>query len=161
MATTLQLNCDLRIHGTFSNAADFGDPAKAIMHSLRHAFPDGTGDNQCSKFWADSRTVTAASETLDVVGGLTDAFGNTISFTAIKLLMIRNKSTIHSNVLTVSGTGLTNFSSSTTSHAIKGGGVMLVTAPVSGFGVSGGTADQITINPASATIDYDIIIGGV
>ena len=50
-----------------------------LTHAIAFAF--GSGASQYDLVWHDTRLLAAgASEELDVAGGLTDAFGNTLTF---------------------------------------------------------------------------------
>src|SRR3990167_2633557 len=52
-------------------------------------FANGTGANQASGVFTDTRTLSAsATEDLDLAGVLTDAFGSTITVDKIKAIMV-------------------------------------------------------------------------
>ena len=52
---------------------------------------NGTGAGQCDRVWYGDRTLAGgASENHDIVGGLTDALGNAISFLKVKCIIVKN-----------------------------------------------------------------------
>lgn len=124
----------------------------------------GTGANQANEVWGDKRTLAATSETLDLSGVLVNGFGSTVTLSKVKGIEIRNLSTTSGEVLTVGGAAsnqfLACFGSGTDKIKIGAGGVLLLTAPVDGFTVTGGTADQLKIDSGAATLDYQILIWG-
>src|SRR5690349_4959054 len=61
---------------------------------------DGTAAGQANQQWSSRRTLAAsASETLDLTGVLTDAFGDAVNFARIKAILISNTSTTGSLTL--------------------------------------------------------------
>lgn len=130
---------------------------------------DGTGDAQANKLYTATRTITGAStaDALDLAGGLTDIFGNTLTFTSIKAILIQNMNTTSGDDLTVGGgtnpiTSLWN-GSTTAKARIKAGGCWFMSSRYDGFAITAGTADILTVEHHGATsqLTYDIMIIGV
>lgn len=150
--------------GTFKDEShDHTIPTSRIGKNLRMSWTSGTGENQANQWWADQRTLASASENLDLVGGLTDEFGNTISFSVIVEILIWNRSATASpaEFLTISGNALAGLGLGGNS-VIWPSGVMLLRAPLNGFPLADGTQDTLTISSVAAarTITYDIFIIG-
>jgi hypothetical protein len=150
------------IGGGFTKALDLSTPIDTLNIENSKVFANGTGANQLNQWWHDTRSVAAASENLDLAGGLTDPFGDTITFTTVKLLYVHNTATTAGYDLILSGTFLDN--------NILGGGsstiimgpdsVQYLTSPVDGFTVTAGTGDVLTVDPGANTIEYDMMIAG-
>ena len=127
---------------------------------------DGAGANQASKIFSDSRVLAAsASESLDLAGGLTSALGATLTFATVKAILIRAKSTNANNVVigpAASNGFLGPFADASDRVAIKPGGYFSVAAPGTGWTVTAGTGDLLSVaNSGSGTeVGYDIIIVG-
>lgn len=120
------------------------------------SFSDGTGANQFQKVYATTRTLSGSSEDLDLSGSLADAFGATISATAVKLWALKNTSA--SNTLTFSTTGTNNWTGALNgSFTLPPGGVFLMAAPTAaGWTVTAGTADLLHVAGA-ASDTYQVI----
>jgi hypothetical protein len=126
---------------------------------------NGTGANQANQVFSDTRTLTTgANETLDLNGSLLNAAGESVTFTKIKVIYIRNKGT---TTLSIGGAAATQFvapfGSATDLVKIPPGGILLLTAPdANGFACRGRATDSLKIlNSAGASIDYDIVLIGV
>ena len=151
----------------FSSTVDIGQVTHEASFNPNYVFTDGTGANQAKIAFADERTLAAsANETLDLAGGLTDAFGNAITFTKIKAIMVQ-ASAANTNDVLIGGAAATGFSSwvgdATDVVKVKPGGLFLIVAPdTNGYGVTAGTADLLKIaNSAGSTgVTYKIVVIG-
>lgn len=130
-------------------------------------FTNGSGANQASLIFSDTRTLTAsASENLDLAGVLTDAFGAVINFTKIKALILRTAAANTNDV--VIGGAATNgfispFGAATDTVKVRPGGVMVLVSPdATGYAVTAGTADQLKVanSGAGTPVTYDIVLIG-
>lgn len=159
-----QTTIHTRISSVATSALDLSTAQSPLLIDRTDVLDSGTGANQASQVWSDTRTLTTgANETLDLNGSLTDAFGVSVTFTKVKLLYIRNKGT---TALTVGGAAsngfVSPFGSATDVVKVPPGGELRLYAPdATGFAVVAGTADQLKIaNAAGASCDYDILIVG-
>ena len=151
----------------FSSTVDIGTVTHAAAWSPSYAFTDGTGANQAKVAFADERTLTASSsENLDLAGGLTDAFGNTITFTKIKALAVQASSGNTNDVL-VGGAASNGFitwvGDATDVVKVKPGGMFVIVAPDStGLAVTAGTGDILKIanSAGSTSVTYKIVVIG-
>ena len=92
---------------TYTQALDLSTPTDSPGLAWNQAWTSGTGDQQANRFFSDSKAISAI-ENIDLSGVLKDAFGNTLTMTAIKELWIRNKSTTSGDNLTIAGTWFLN-----------------------------------------------------
>jgi len=126
----------------------------------------GTGDAMADLSFSDRRSAAAAADAIDLRGSLVGAFGNVLSFVEVKLILIVNRATTSTHVLSVGAGSNPAFSGlfGATGDIIKvaAGGTFLWIAPYDGSGLltTAGTADILTIDPGANTISYDIVILG-
>lgn len=128
-------------------------------------FSSGTGANQGNALWQSERTLAAsATETIDFSGSLTDDFGQSITCTALRALLVK-ASTSNTNDVLVGG-GSTTLASLTTTGVlqdalvVRPGGVMLWTFPdATGAAVTATSADllQFANSAGSSSVTFDVI----
>ena len=151
----------------FVTAVDIGTATHSGNWTPSYVFTDGTGENQAKSVFADERTLTASStENLDLAGALTDVFGNTITFTKVKALIVQAASGNTNDVL-VGGAASNGFISwvgdATDIVKVKPGGTFAIVAPdATGLAVTAGTGDILKIaNSSSGTsVTYKIVVVG-
>jgi hypothetical protein len=163
MTVTAEILARLKISQSGSN--DFGGPEfKPVLETLIQ-LTDGTTVNKANIAFVDERTVaTGATESLDLVGVLTDAFGATVAAAEIVALMIINKpragSPVNTTDLTIGG-GAAGVFASAMPFVLKPGAVFLLAAgDAAGVKtVTATTADILTIvNSSGASALYQIAI---
>jgi len=152
----------LSFSGSFTKALDLTTPTEVLNISKSQTLANGTGANQANQIWSDTRSVAAAPENLDLAAVLVDAFGDTLTFTKVKMLMVHNKSTTPGEDLTLSGNFVDNdmLGGADSTIVLGPGGICLLTSPVDGFTVTATTGDILTVDPGAATIAYDVLIVG-
>jgi len=127
---------------------------------------DGTGANQADRLFTDRRTLAAsATENLDLAGVLTDAFGATLTFARIKLVLVTAASanTNNVNVIREGTNGVPLFLAAADGVPVKPGGGFLWWAPdATGVAVTAGTGDLLTFTNSGAgtSVTYDVAILG-
>lgn len=157
----------LSINGALTSAIDIGTLTHNINYAKTYSIADGTGADQANMLFVDTRTVAlSSSENLDLAGGLTDAFGATITFTKIKGIIIAAAAANTNNVL-VGGhatAAFVNFVSDATDVLVvrPGGTIALFANDVTGYAVVATTGDllKITNSGAGTGVTYDIILIG-
>ena len=153
------------IVATATKTRDTGTLTWPLNISDSLSLTTGNGANQVNEMFDDDRTLAAsANEELDLSGTLTNAFGDTIAFTGVKALYIKNNSSV--DTLTVGDAAATPwepfFGATGETLQIPPGGMLLLTAPsAGGWPVTGGSADKLKItNGAGGSTTYRIIILG-
>lgn len=165
MAATLAGNIKVSADFTYSNALDLTTTKDVISQAFSNVFTSGTGDDQVDLIWHDQRTVSASStDSLDLAGSLSDAFGNTLTFVELKGIIIRAASGNTNNVV-VGGNAnpvVGWVSDATDEIVIKPGGLFCLTAPGTGHTVTASTGDILDVanSGAGASVTYDIILIG-
>lgn len=135
---------------------------------MSNTYANGTGANQANQHWHDSESLASGENTeLDLAGGLTDAFGDVITFTKIKVLYIKNRGT-DSTLLVGNADShqwLPLLGGPAETIKIPPGGRLLIEVPsADGLAVGAGSADILRLEheaDGSQAIPYDIFILGV
>lgn len=161
------------VSSTLLKAADFGDGHNAqdpVNFTTKTRYTTGTGANKANQHWHDDRSLSSgANDDLDLAGGLTDIFGTTVTFTIVKAIYIKNKST--TDALRVGGGGANEWVGATTPFLATGdklvippSGELLLQCPTAaGWPVTAGSADVLRLThpgTTSAALTYDIFILG-
>ena len=179
MSTTLTLSgLSVKVNWSNVNNLLYGTPTDSGSFSWSLTMQNGSALNQCSKLFIDQSNPTLAAGAsvtyiLTAAGGGTmkDAFGNTLTFAAVKLIYFEWQNT-GSGAQAVSAkfggaatNGFTNWIGTATDYVtVRNGGVFYLCAPdATAYAVTASTADQlkITNNDGSNAGTYRIIIAGV
>ena len=139
-----------------------------ILPDLSYAVNTGTGAGNANVWYAGIRTLAATTyDLLDLYGGLTDPFGATINFTAIRRVLIA--------LSAPDGTASLRVGPQNQTHAFPGpflGGVGATVYetildeldwknPFAGWAVANGSTDILAIyNPGATSVQYGIWIVG-
>lgn len=157
----------ITVNASISSDPDIGNASHSIAYPKTTSYTDGSGANQINAIWQDTRNISAASvDDIDLAGGLTDAFGNTLTLTTVKGIMIFAYATNGDNIK-VGGDATAAFinwvDDATDEIIIAPGGVLCVVNPsAAGYAVTAATGDilQITNADGADAVDYDIILFG-
>ena len=145
------------LDGSWIGVGALADPTVAIAVAKSQAWANGTGNNQANQFFQVSTSASATPKVYDLTGGITDDFGDTITFTKIKEIMILNKSVVAGEVLTIGG----NFMS-----AIGGGAAVKATGTLTLTGNAGNTETVVidgktyTFQTSLTNTNGNVFIGG-
>lgn len=93
MALNAQVNLSLLAHET--SGGDLSSTIRVTPASYAAAIGDGAGANQAQVVWSGSRTLSGASETLNLAAlpSVRDGVTATVTITAVKALYVRNTGT--------------------------------------------------------------------
>ncbi len=164
MATNLETTLTLLMTWDFTNALDLSTPRDKNTLTCSDSLGQGTGSAQADLVWHDERTLTGTSESLDLAGSLTNAWGSTVTFAKVKGILIHNTNTTTLKVLAIGGAVATQFvnwvANSSDIVNIGPDGLFLLWSPVDGYAVGAGASDILKIDAGANTITYDIVIVG-
>ncbi len=154
------------ISGSQTNAKDLTTPQADIVESFVQSYSDGTGADQAQLIFADERTLAgSASESIDLAGGLTHELGGTITFTAIKEIIVVGDDANSGNLRV--GAGVANafvgpFGASAIGNLVEPSGLLHQRTPsAAGWTVTAGTGDLLRIeNLGGASATFKLIIVG-
>lgn len=159
---TVSLQVSVNVKATKNG--DLGNAVSSPTFNHNESIKFGTGSSLANTEWTDSRTLAATSESLDMSGTLVNEFGETLTLSKIKGIIIENLATTAGYVLKVGGAAsnalLGIVADATDKIQIGPGGVLVLTSPVDGFTVTGATGDLLKIDAGSNAINYKILIWG-
>jgi len=167
MSNSFAGNARLTFTGELDSTVNLGSVSHLLSYVQNPAFANGTGANQANMVFADTRTLAAStSESLDLSGVLTNAFGASILFTKIKGIIIAAAAANTNNVL-VGGAASNAFinwvGDATDIITVRPGGLFCLMAPdATAYAVTAGTGDLLKINNSSSGtgVTYDVILIG-
>lgn len=155
---TVDVKIDQAVEGDLNvakNSVAFSDIVQLL---------NGTDSGQASKTFSDRRTIAGgATDSLDLTAVLLDAFGNAISFTAIKAIVIRAAAG-NGDTLTVGGNenAFASFLGSTADAVVIDAGGLFVMTSSAGYTVVANTGDVLDVtNDDVAAAEYEIILIGI
>lgn len=162
---TLASYLDLALRATYTNSNDLANAVQSINSSFADELSNGTGAvDTADMLFADQRTLAATTENLDLAGGLTDVFGNTLTFARIKLLLVHNTNTTAGNNLKIGGAASNAFllfDNATDIKPVGPNGIALFWEPsAAGMAVTASTGDILKMDAGASTIVYKIVIIG-
>lgn len=159
------VNLNLKLDSLLTKALDLDTPIDPLLLNWSVLLSNGTTSGLASQMWHDTRTLIAsATEDLDLAGGLSNAFGVTLTFVQVKLVLIR-ASSANTNSVIVSRkatTGFPIFDADGDSITLAPGDIFLYASPLVGKTVTATTDDTLTAtNSAGGTsVSYDIVVIG-
>lgn len=162
LSTTLYAAITLNLIGS----PDLGAAKYSLRMDALATMANGTGDNQADLVFVDRRTLAAsASENLDLAGALADPLGATLTFVAVKAILIKAATGNTNNVVlggAASNAFVGPFGAAAQTLAVPPGGGVLLAAPKSGWVVTAGTGDILKVanGGAGTSVTYDIVIIG-
>lgn len=154
------------VAATLTRVLDLATGSTPLSVALSAAFTDGAGLNQANLLWHDQRTITAsATDSLDLAGSLTDAFGQSTVFARIKAVVVKAASgnTNNVNVTRPASNGVPLFLAAGDGIPVKPSGFFVWVDPTAaGVAVTAGTGDLLDlVNSGGGTsVTYDIVIIG-
>ena len=151
---------------THTGASDLSTASETFDTLLNWTFTDGDAADKMDALYVERRSLAASgSEDLDLAGGITNTFGEVLTLTKVRMLIVRPNST-NLNTISVGGAAANGFAawSGATNHTVtvRAGGTLMLLAPdATGYAVTAGTGDLLTIqNDGTNGVSYDIYIGG-
>jgi hypothetical protein len=163
---SLQSQVAIKATGRMSTALDIGAAEYPFSIDFVKNFADGTGADQANQVFTDTRTLSAsATESLDLAGGLVDAFGVALTFTKIKAVIVSAAAGNTNNVEVTrpASNGVPLFMAGGDGVALTPGASLASIFPdANGVAVTAGTGDLLTLtnSAGSTSVTYTIIIIG-
>jgi hypothetical protein len=161
----LNMKISLELRGKYEALRDVANAAQEINLRRGLDVTPGTGSGQADLLFMDTRTLAASgTEDLDLAGGLTDAFGATLTHVEVVALMISAAAGNTNNVLVggaASNAWAALFGASNDVLVLKPGATAMVFCDA-GYAVTAGTGDLLKIaNSAGSTgVTYTIAVIG-
>src|SRR5690349_19819948 len=96
----LSTNVRVNVSAKQTTTLDLGTSEANITKNVAYSLASGTAVGQADRLFSDTRTLNAsASEDLDLAGGVTDAFGVSLTFVKVKGIFIQAASANTNNVV--------------------------------------------------------------
>lgn len=159
------VNFTARLDSSLIRALDLDTVRDDLLYTITNNLSNGTASGNASQQWHDTRTLTAsATEDLDFAGSLTNAFGVTLTFAKIKLIIVKASSANTNDVQVTrsSSNGVPLFMAANDGIALGPGEWFIFGSPTTGKTVTAGTGDLLTLtnSAGSTSVTYDIIVIG-
>ena len=169
MATSLTAALSLVLKATYKAKTagdDMSVPEIVLTKSVTDTLANGEGSGQAEVAYTDTLT-GAGPHTVDIYGGITDAFGNTLSIKLLKGVLIHNRSTTTGQYVDVGGSGagvtFAALTGDTDEIRVHPDGVLFLWAPMAtpdSYVAGAGTDDTILITAGAGSPSIDIMLIG-
>ena len=157
----------MSVSATYTKTFSSSNAVFSPNYSVTWTVADGVGANQGDLVYMAERTLAdGIAEELDLYGGLTDAFGDTLNFARIKAIAIRITSGASNLIVggAAANTFVGWFADATDKLTVPFGGVLLLTSPdATGWAVTDATADLLKFQhdgTDTADITYELTLIG-
>lgn len=165
MAITHTTRLTIALSTLLSDVLDLSTVRDDVTKSYNIDIGNGTGAGLANQVFHDTRTVSSgATDTLDLAGVLLNGIRQTVTLTALKLLIIK-PAAANTTTLTVTrpaANGVPIFSAAGDASPLSANGIFVWSSPGAGATVTAGTGDLIDIvNSAGASATYDVFFVGV
>lgn len=164
--SSLSMTFALTLAAQLTKSLDLSTPLDSVSYKKQLALASGVGANQGDMLWHDQRTIAASgTDSLDLAGVLTDAFGQTQTFARIKGIIVAAAAgnTNNVNVTRDATNGVPLFLAASDGIPVRPGGLFAWMAPDAvAVAVTPGTGDLLVIanSGAGTSVTYDVIIIG-
>jgi len=167
MTTALTGSVNLNIAANYLSAGDLSTAKDPLSVKKAFTFTNGEGADKAEAVFHDTRTLAlSTSEDLDLYGSLTDAFGNTMNFTKIKMIHI-SAADGNTNNVEIGGAAATQFlgihKDATDISVLRPGAWLAWCVPdATGMPCATGSTDLLKIanSGAGTSVTYNIVVIG-
>lgn len=155
----MNVDVALTIYSLYSKTTDLSSLQDILSLQRNMHLIDGTGSGKANRHWSDIRTITSGSfDTLDLTS-LIDDFGQTLTFTKLKYLYMRNLSTSGYFTLFGSEVPLSLMKDVTDKIRLYPGESLSFTNPLTGMTI-GAYSKEIMTSAIEAAGTYEIVLIG-
>ncbi len=137
--------------------------SEAFPQLFNWDFTNGGSTNQMDQLWHSQRSLTnGANEVIDITGGITNAFGDVLTMSEVRMMII-SMTAAQSNTVVIGGATNNAFASwlgdPSDTVILRPGGIFLLVGPdAPGYAVSTNSNLKIP-NGGTNTVTYDIYLG--
>jgi hypothetical protein len=162
----LDTRIKLTLDSLLTGAIDLQPLSAPLSLPYSRALTNGTGANPANKVWSNQSTIAASgTDSIDLAGSLTDAFGAALTFARIKVVMVvaAAGNTNNVNVTRPASNGAPLFLAAGDGIAVRPDGMFCwVCRDATGVAVTASTGDLLDIvnSAGGTTVTYDIAIVG-
>lgn len=158
MAATLAGTVTVQTNFQYSSSVGLQSASAPFTGSAVVSLTSGTGSGQANAFFTKAGSLSSSgSDSLDLAGGIVDAFGATLTCLTVKAIVIESAAA-NTVDLTV-GNAATNpfvgpFGAGAQTIAVRPGGIAVLVAPQTGWTVVAATGDLLKIAAGAAASTY-------
>lgn len=127
---------------------------------------DGTGETSANRLWHNQIDLSSGnnwSRTLDLAGGIKDNFGNTLTLSEIKGLVVHNESTTTGRNVSIGGasSAFDSWLGATDDVVLCGPqGTFAVMSPQDGYAVTAGSGDELRLDSGGQDVVIEVTLFG-
>lgn len=160
-ATALDITVGTNVTGSYGKLLStwFNTATVPATLGASTTYTYGTSAGQAN-FYAEATASISGGSSIDLYGGLSDAFGQTGNLTVVRELIVVNTSTTAGQNLVLTGNFITAALGTVTNIAVQPGGCVRFSSPTDGYTVTTSTQDTITLTPSSGTLIYKLAVVG-
>jgi hypothetical protein len=155
---------DLRLVGAASKAVSgSGRLGFQLAHAANLSFLFGSGAGRVDQFVTQTRTLAGgAAENLDLAGGLTNPFGETVAFARVKAIVVELLADTTASSITVGGAVSNQWADGPAARITNGGILLLAVTDATALAVTAGTGDlfRVVNDDPTNTATYRISLIG-
>jgi len=155
----IQLTMSLAYQSVLDHQNVNGDLARTVAQDITN----GSASNQATTLFSDYRPITnGGTDNIDLAGSLVDAFGNVVSFTKVKAIILESDAANTVDITVGNGTNPFQgpFGAVTHTLALSPGGLIVLMAPQVGWTVVAATGDILKLLAGAANVNYRIHVIG-
>jgi len=168
LTTNIEVEVDARyddqrdVGGDVQDHLDYDLADKAAPTKLF----SGTGDTSANRLYHSQLSLNSTNsytKTLDVSGGINDAFGDALALSEVKGLLVHNRATSVGDAVSVGGatSALSSWVGDGTDKLIVGPqGTAFAYNPQDGYAVTAGSGDELKFDSAPTEITVDVVLFG-
>jgi len=157
MAATLAGTVTIQTNFQYGSTVGLQSAAAPFQGSAVVSFTSGTGSGQANAFFTKAGSLSSSgSDSLDLAGGITDAFGSTLTCLTVKAIVIESATANTVDLTIGNGTNpfVGPFGAAAHTIAVRPGGVAVLVAPQTGWTVTASTGDVLKIAAGAAASTY-------
>lgn len=127
---------------------------------------NGTGETSANRLWhqaLDLSSTNSFTQTLDLAGGIDDAFGNTLNLSEVKGFLVHNTSQTTGQAVSIGGasSAFASWLGAANDLVLCGPqGTVAVFGPQDGYTVTAGSGDELEISSAGDDITVEVTLFG-
>lgn len=162
----LDTKIKLTVASALTGAIDLQPLSAPLNLAFTKALTTGTGANQADKLWSNTSTIAASgTDSIDLAGSLSDAFGAALTFARIKAVVVvaAAGNTNDVQVVRPASNGAPLFLAAGDGIPVRPGGMFCwVCGDATGVAVTAGTGDLLNVSNSAggSSVTYDIVVIG-
>lgn len=161
-ASTLTSSVRVQVVAALASAGPLSTARDSVVIDYSRSMADGSGAGECDVVYHGQFGIPAgATQTIDLIGGLTNSLGQQADFVHLKVLYLRNLSDTASFTVGLGTNAWESWGAASGTISLPAGGRILLEAPSVGWPVASGASDVLAItNNGGAIASLDVCLLG-